>query len=348
MVRRTGLALAWLGLSTATMVLSLSACFVDVTQGRVGECEDDSNPCTKDTCEAGATQHQSEPAGTKCSLGDNPGKCNGMSGMDRCVLDCESDPQSCSCTVDTQCPKDEDCADWGCVAGKCMRAPANEGVQVGTQVEDDCKQVVCQGGEYATVADMADPPPSDDCIVKSCDAAGAVVETPADLGKDCNSGTNECNGKGECVTCFSAGELNSCGMDCKVKLCNGETAIDGASCQSGNVADGVCCDTTCTQVCKSCNAMGTAGTCSDIGYYQTDPYYIPEGGGSAASCDPATAGALCDGKGKCLKTVMQSCLIGENCLSGKCSAAMKCLGAPGEICLTGADCVSGMCMATCK
>ena len=44
----------------------------------------------------------------------------------------------------------------------------------------------------------------------------------------------------------------------------------GSDCQSGFCADGVCCSTACTEVCRSCAAQGSVGTCLpvDVG---TDP-----------------------------------------------------------------------------
>lgn len=350
MVRRTGLALAWLGLSTATMVLSLSACFVDLTEDKKGTCEDDLNPCTEDSCVGGTQIHTSITAGTTCFLGDNEGTCNGgmesdAAAADRCILNCETKPQDCSCVTREQCPEDEECAKWSCESGFCARSADKEGLPIGEAKPDDCMKEICQGGKRVTAPDINDPPPSDECVLKSCDMAGAIVETPAPLGTNCNSETNECNGKGQCVTCFAAGELNSCGQDCKIKLCNGEPAIDGTNCQSGNAADGVCCDTACTEVCKTCSLMGMKGTCSNIPYYEPDPTYIPAGGGSPDTCNIVTAGGVCDGNGQCLKVAGKPCQEGPQCISGMCSGMLKCLGKTGEFCIAGADCISGMCMA---
>lgn len=354
MLRSAGVALAWLGLSTATMVLSLSACFVDVTEGKNGSCEDDGNPCTKDTCVGGAEQHTPDP-GLECSLENNSGKCNEMG---RCVLDCETDPSKCRCNVDTQCPPKDDCGEWTCnlASGNCERGPINENLPAPPekQTKGDCKTVVCKGGEYFDQPEDADIKDSaGDCITYEC-SNGMSLPKAADVNSACTTGTCTasnvcCSSNNTCVDCVSASDWTKCGGGgCPVKKCNGEDATldpDPTHCKSGFVADGVCCETACTEVCKSCNVMGgVKGVCSDIPYYQPDPSYVPSGGGSTASCDPVTGGALCNGQGQCLKTIGSPCLTGSQCLSGTCSALMTCLGGTGEVCLAGTECLSGMCM----
>jgi len=312
----------------------------------MGKCEDDGNPCTIDSCESGGTLHVNAPDNAVCTLGENAGKCN----MGRCVLACEMDPTQCKCTMDTQCPSKEDCAEWTCntAAGQCQRTPTNEGLSVGMQTDGDCKKVVCQGGEYATTNDDTDVGMSDGCSVNTC-VSGTPSTMPANLGTTCSSGV--CDGKGMCVDCLSSPDWATCGSSqCPVKLCNGEASTDSTNCRSGFVADGVCCDTACTEVCKSCNVMGaTKGVCSNIPYYQPDPSYIPQGGGSPAACDFAAAASFCDGMGKCLRASGASCQVNAQCISGTCTPMFKCLGAPGEACIAGVDCVSGTCMmGSCK
>jgi|GEM_PF-4372092 len=94
-----------------------------------------------------------------------------------------------------------------------------------------------------------------------------------------------------CVPTLSSGcydkTYTSCPAGCSNGNCitlsnNGVPSNNPSQCLSGYVADGVCCDTSCTQTCKSCNLAGHLGTCYN------DPYGI--------SC--LTTGT-CDGSGNC-------------------------------------------------
>lgn len=274
-----------------------------------GKCEDDGNPCTIDSCESGGTLHVFAPDGSVCTLGENAGTCT----MGVCVLGCEA-TSTCKCASDPDCPADEPCAEWACSAGKCTRTASNEGMVLETQ----------------------------NCVADTC-VGGMVMAQDAAVGTVCDTGA--CNATGQCVDCLSADDWTGCGgAACPVKMCNGETASDSVNCKSGFAADGVCCDTTCTEVCKGCNVMGSVGSCTNIPYYQPDPSYVPEGGGPSASCDLAIGGALCSGNGECLKVAGKQCQIGTQCMSGACSSLFKCLGATGEFCTAGVDCISGACM----
>lgn len=112
-------------------------------------------------------------------------------------------------------------------------------------------------------------------------------------------------------------------------------------CESGNCVDGVCCNTKCTDACKSCNNEGSKGICSDVAYYVEDPFFVGESS-AAGACRISEAGGVCDGKGQCLKVSGKPCQTGAHCISGKC-VDLKCLGAKGEFCNLGKDCVSGLC-----
>lgn len=284
---------------------------------QTGKCEDDGNPCTIDSCESGGTLHVFAPDGSVCTLGENAGTC----AMGVCALGCEA-TSTCKCAVDADCPADTPCTDSSCMNGKCTTVVEGNGTPTGIPAPGECQQLVCQDG--------------------------ATVPGPADFGIQCASGI--CNSTGTCVNCLSAQDWTDCGgSSCGVKICNGETSEESTNCQSGFAADGVCCDTACTEVCKGCNVMGSVGTCSNIPYYQEDPSFIPEGGGPSASCNPATGAALCDGSGQCLKISGATCLSNAHCISGVCNSMMKCLGATGEFCTANVDCVSGSCvMGSCK
>jgi hypothetical protein len=52
--------------------------------------------------------------------------------------------------------------------------------------------------------------------------------------------------------------------DSVVPLINGQQCQDGAQCVSQNCVDGVCCDTTCRDLCRSCALPERAGTCSAV------------------------------------------------------------------------------------
>lgn len=313
MAQKIRFSLISIGLSFGVFASAFLGCY-DTRTTQMGKCADDGNPCTIDSCESGGTLHINAPKGSGCTLGENAGFCD-ESGV--CVLECEKQASGCICSSDEQCPADTACAESSCMNGQCITTFLANGTPTGIPAPGECQQLVCQDG--------------------------ATVPGPADFGIQCPTGV--CNSTGMCVDCLPAQDWTDCGgASCGVKMCNGETSEQAGDCQSGFAADGVCCDTACTEVCKSCNVMGSVGTCTNIPYYQPDPSYIPQGGGAQSSCDYATAAAGCNGNGQCLKVSGASCTAGSQCMSGQCSMALKCLGAKGEFCTIPSDCVSGTCM----
>jgi len=322
-------------------------------------CEgDDDNPCTMAKCPEGATTYHVPVAdSTECALGANGGVCKAGT----CKLYCESDPQSCTCSSEAECPVSNACVTWACVNAQCARTDHPDMTPVDTADPNDCKKTVCISGAPQIVNDENDIPPDilgdcqkpacvnmmpsttaldtdepqdDECTDWSC-SNGVKTNKNASVGTLCAMGA--CNSDGKCVDCLSAADWNECAGVCSVKLCNGEACNDGNVCKSGACADGVCCNEACTGECKSCYLAGSRGQCTNIPYYQEDPTYE-----AGITCAIAIAGSVCDGNGKCLRIVGTQCNQGTQCISNVC-ASLKCLGAPGETCSSDAQCVSMMC-----
>lgn len=124
---------------------------------------------------------------------------------------------------------------------------------------------------------------------------------------------------------------------------NGESCASDSECLSTHCVDGVCCDNTCTGICKACDLSGHVGTCTNVPNNQD-----PDGECSTSwnSCDSKCvrrgADGYCDGSGACdtndrtqniasgyvctgsgSKTAVSSsnyCNYDENCDNGDCSA----------------------------
>jgi len=133
---------------------------------------------------------------------------------------------------------------------------------------------------------------------------------------------------------------------------NGDACACAGDCQSGFCVDGVCCNTACTESCKSCDVQGSPGTCS----------FVPAGGAprEASACpesDVSTCGldGTCDGNGGCRNQI-----AGTVCKAGSCDVASvvdvnvcdgrgRCKPGPATICAPyNCDPSTGACAAKCK
>ena len=137
----------------------------------------------------------------------------------------------------------------------------------------------------------------------------------------------------------------------------GQPCAQASECVSGFCADGVCCGSACTEVCRTCAAQGSLGTClpADLG---TDPRNDVRHDSGIASCGND---GVCDGAGACEKyssgaTLSGSDLrgldadvgvplrrrrrvrapAGQSCAPFGCGTDGKCL----VLCANDADCVS--------
>jgi hypothetical protein len=121
-----------------------------------------------------------------------------------------------------------------------------------------CASNVCTDGVCCDVACSG--------LCKACVAAKTGVPS----GK-CASITGGTDPDDECagvITCNGSGACGGGGL-----LANGAVCVNGSQCVSTACADGVCCNTTCTGVCKACVAAKTGdvdGHCKDILDF-TDP-----------------------------------------------------------------------------
>jgi hypothetical protein len=109
-------------------------------------------------------------------------------------------------------------------------------------------------------------------------------------------------GDASCAASDDAGPRKANGLACG---CNSD-------CQSGFCVDGVCCNSACTDTCKSCNSANAPGICS----------LVPNGTAGRATDCPATPAATCgldgtcDGQGNCRKHP-----TGTVCQPGTCNGA---------------------------
>jgi hypothetical protein len=256
------------------------------------------------------------------------------------------------------CAKDDErtCNKTGACDGKgaCQLYPA------GTE----CFPQACSGFSRATAS--------------RCDGLGACVRGPV-----LSCAPNLCNDQsptGECLAtctgsaqCFSPAvcQAGSCG-----KKALGAACALAADCNSGFCADGVCCQSACTDSCRSCAVAGSLGACIAAPADKSDPKNqckvdptAPCGNDAtcdgAGRCRVATAGTpcadatcagpvavapkFCDGLGSCLAASQQSCE------PYACSAATcQSFCASNGDCAPGAFCVSGACIgrkgigATCQ
>lgn len=258
------------------------------------------------------------------------------------------------------CTGDEGCNDAPCVDGVCCENDCTEAchacagaltgqadglcapVLAGEDPDDDCEDETgsdvcgndgtCNGeGECRKVGAgqvCAEPSCSGKTFTPAatCDGDGACA-TPTT--EDC--GQYPCAATGCSKSCSSQGDCSAtsyCNLatnTCAAKLPNGSAATEGYECQSGVVADGVCCNMACTG-CKACSGApltsGLAGTCLNVVAGQ-DAHDFCDDSGEACGTDGA-----CDGAGACRSTPRQ----GEACTTN-----------PANLCLQGGTCNAGSC-----
>jgi hypothetical protein len=151
------------------------------------------------------------------------------------------------------------------------------------------------------------------CCAVACDApcktcaAGGVCLNIASGFEDlvatlpCTLPNGSCDGAGHC------------------KRVRGQPCGGPDDCVEGICADSVCCDSACEGPCRSCNQVGSVGTCK-MYPANTDP---------ESECGSGTCGGKCDGLAGCTyQPTTLVCLL-ESCASGSHQVASYCDGTGG-------------------
>jgi hypothetical protein len=251
-----------------------------------------------------------------------PKVCNGTLGASACKL-----------LISEFCLTGTDCLSGNCVDGVCCNSACG-GV---------CKACNLPGnpGICSNIPNGQDP--ANECAGSvSCNGTGACgnllgLGQACSLNGECQSGNCVdgvcCNSacSGTCQACNNPGNLGGCsniplGQDpaneCAGSLvCNGNggcaspngtTCAQPSDCLSGNCVDGVCCNSSCSGVCKACNLAGSVGTCSNL----------PNGQDPANECSGAR---VCNGSGSCTGGPLgAACGSGMECGSGNCVDGVCC------------------------
>jgi hypothetical protein len=142
------------------------------------------------------------------------------------------------------------------------------------------------------------------CAPFACDVDGGIC-------KNSCAGNDDCDSQHVCLFGLCGRQPDSCAAD--------------VECLSGHCAQGVCCDTACTEACKHCALPGSIGICS----------FVPPGANpqTSNSCPPPN---VCNGAGGCVPSCNDDseCTDAQECDNHRC---LRCAAT----CASSADCTFG-------
>jgi hypothetical protein len=203
----------------------------------------------------------------------------------------------------TTCAANSACASGHCVDGVCCNSACAASC-------DTCNLPSSLGTcTTSPVASTGNP----SCAPYVCDGASTTCPSTCVTNIDCAPGSF-CDAGGNCVGTKPIGSV----------------CTNAAECQSGNCADGYCCNSACNGSCNACNISGSLGTCTPV----------PDGSPGAPGCDPY----LCNGL---LSSCPSSCVTGADCTVGNyCNAFNQCVAKKGNgtACGGPSECQSGFCV----
>jgi hypothetical protein len=183
------------------------------------------------------------------------------------------------------------------------KSVALDGAVVGGTIDGTAYVLLEAGGEVCeTGAQCA----SGQCVEGVCCDSACTDGCKSCLGKNTGGADGTCATIADGTDPKAACSGGYCASgSCATKQTAGASCKKTYECQSGNCVEGVCCDTSCTDGCKSClgkNTGGADGTCAPI-TKGTDP---------KAACSSCTSNresiASCDGAGSCATPVGRDCL----------------------------------------
>lgn len=255
---------------------------------------DDTNPCTNDSCAAGACSYENVADGTACPGGTcQGGVCetcvpstwlpspDGHCGMFEQTSDCGTTRTETGTLI---CDDGKECTTNACSDDACVYTPKSEGTSCNggagmCDASGDC--VECLGA-----GDCND---SNECTTDTC-GAGVCSNVPVGSGISCTGGV--CDGSGGCVECLDAGDCND-SNECTADTCNSGTCEntpvgEGTPCAGGTCdAGGEClasCGATTLANCElvETDSENTSGMC-ETGYGGSCEYLCNNGTWEAQS-----------------------------------------------------------------
>jgi hypothetical protein len=280
---------------------------------------DDGNPCTGETCTAGAPGHPYLAKDTACAV-DGGAYCDAAGG---CV----------QCNRPDQCPGvTDECQAPTCLGGTCSTAFTSAGVAVASQVAGDCRENQCDGtGGVVSVALNTDLPADDGntCTADTC-SSGAPVHPPVSVNTACTqNGGSYCDGASACVQCTAAAQCPGVDSECAARVCN------AGACSVAYTAAGTPLASQTAGDCQELQCNGSGGTVSvnrnddvpaDDGNSCTDeacdagsPTHPPRPANTACA---QNGGSVCDASGSCVgcNADAQCPPAANECATPRCNA----------------------------
>lgn len=349
---------------------------------------------------AGAcTTTTTSPCSTNLCASDGSGKCSGSCSAASCPTGSYCDSTgTCTktlgnggtCASAAQCTSgycvDGVCCDGKC-DGQCQSCKAGGSVGKCSAVSGDpvSPRAACGGtGKCKAQCDGSNgqackyPDSSTVCTPASCAAGQLTTASVCNGSGSCTaSTTNGCTSnlcKSDGSGCADSCTASSCGAGtycssgaCTPTLGPGKPCSGDVQCTSGHCADGVCCDTACTQQCRACNLSGSVGTCSRVtngapaaGHSactgsgtcggtcngSSDACFYPtstQSCGPAASCSTdltSYSSSACNGQGTCSAATSTPCGSTNYCSGGACVSKITTIGVA---CQQSIQCQSGNC-----
>lgn len=188
--------------------------------------------------------------------------------------------------------------------------------------DNNCNGVVDDGNPGGGLACTTGLPGVCSAGTTACTSGALVCNaniTPGSQTEVCDGQDNDCDGSVDEGTTCPSGYVCSSGA-CMANTPNGTACSVSGQCLSGFCVDGVCCNASCTGLCRACNLAGSLGVCANIAT-GTDP---------ANECAGATS---CNGAGACtLFANGTACSLNAECSSGFCVDGVCCNTACNGIC----------------
>jgi hypothetical protein len=328
------------------------------TQCVAGACSSETLQINARTCDGGGSCKAATT--TSCTAGY---ACTPTSCTTKCAADgdcatgffCSGTTCVAELAVASACGRDRQCSSGHCADGFCCDKPCAGNCEVCAKSLGATADGACTNAGAGTDPRNRCPADAGTCLRDGlCDGVGACrTFTPS--GTTCatptcataTTTTSTCDGAGVCAqtmtscvpfACNPTGTAcaGSCGTDadcsggycdagiCKVLKALGAAATAGRECQSGLLADGVCCNAACDGICEACDLAATKGTCSAVAGNAKHGTCA-----GATGADPCTA-TLCDGatRTSCAAFVTGASLTcrGASCIAGIETQAATCNG----------------------